>query len=88
MWCTGGFLHAAGLTVWTDGTIAPLGQDPKREVFAFEPIEVTCSTDGRTHWHETPDSADRFIYHVKDEAHYPAAMTLALKELISWLWTD
>jgi len=88
MWCTGGFLNTAGLTVWKDGTIAPLGQSPQREVFSFVPINITCTADGRTHWAPSSDSIDRFIYHVEDEAAYPEAMTLALKQLISWLWQD
>jgi len=85
MWCTGGFLHTAGLAVWEDGTIAPCGTDPDREVFEFVPIQVTCDMDGRTHWNPDPQSKDRFIYHVKNKACYQEAMTIALGKMISWL---
>lgn len=84
MWCTGGFLHAAGLTVHLDGTIAPLGEQPEREVFEFVPVSVQCGDDGRCRWEAKADS-DRFIFRVRDERAYPGAMTAALGELLSWL---
>jgi len=50
MWCTAGFLHSAGMTVWKDGSIHALGEDTDAEVFRFVPISVTCSSDGRVAW--------------------------------------
>lgn len=84
MWCTGGFLHAAGLTVHLDGSLAPLGEAPQREVFEFVPAAVQCDDDGRCSW-EPRAGSDRFIFRVRDERAYPAAMTAALGELLRQL---
>ena len=84
MWCTGGFLHAAGLTVHLDGSLAPLGEAPQREVFEFVPAAVQCDDDGRCRW-EPRTGSDRFIFRVRDERAYPAAMTAALGELLRQL---
>ena len=84
MWCTGGFLHAAGLTVHLDGSLAPLGEAPQREVFEFVPAAVQCDDDGRCRW-EPRAGSDRFIFRVRDERAYPAAMTAALGELLRQL---
>jgi hypothetical protein len=84
MWCTGGFLHAAGLTVSGDGKIVPLSQ-AKDPVFSFDPIQVTCSAQGVTQWHADPAATKRFIFHVRDTERYAAAMTAALKSLLSKL---
>lgn len=85
MWCTAGFLHAAGMTVWKDGTIAPLGKEPAREVFRFIPVDVTCSAEGRTEWKPSTQSNQRFIFQVEDESAYPEAMARALAEMMFWL---
>lgn len=84
MWCTGGFLHAAGLTVHMDGTLAALGEDSEREVFEFIPIDVECGSDGRCRW-SLAERSNRFIYRVRSQSAYPAAMTAALGEVLSWL---
>ena len=84
MWCTGGFLHAAGLTVWLDGSLAALGEDPAREVFEFVPVEAECGPDGRCRWRRT-EASNRFIYRVRDQRASPSAMAAALSEVISWL---
>ena len=83
MWCTAGFLHAAGLAVWKDGTIAKLGADPAKEVFRFVPVSVTCGDDGHTSWQPDAKSGTRFIFEITDEKGYPEAMTRALVELMS-----
>lgn len=85
MWCTGGFLHTAGLTVLKNGDIAQLGANAVEEVFSFVPIEVSCDAQGRTDWHEVEAASERFIFRVNDEAAYQAAMTRALGAIISWL---
>jgi hypothetical protein len=84
MWCTGGFLHAAGLTVTRQGRIAPIPEcaDP---VFTFDPVRIACSPEGVTAWQPDPESKRRFIFHVRDQAQYPAAMTAALKALVTEL---
>ncbi len=86
MWCTGGFLHTAGMTVWTDGTIAPVGERPDCEVFEFVPIEINCGPDGRPDWKAAGEVKDRFIYRVKDKEKYQEAMTIALGKMMAWLW--
>jgi hypothetical protein len=84
MWCTGGFLHAAGLTVSRSGQIVPRNgnADP---VFTFDPIRVTCSPEGVTEWSADPGATKRFIYHVRDLKNYEQAMTSALKSLLMTL---
>jgi hypothetical protein len=84
MWCTGGFLHAAGMTVTREGIIVPLAE-AKDPVFSFDPIEVTCSNTGITQWQPNPASQRRFIFHVRDRVRYAAAMTSALKSLLKGL---
>lgn len=81
MWCTAGFLHAAGLTVARDGRILARGEAPDA-VFSFDPIRITCTPDGRTQWTSDPAAKDRFIFHVRDVEHYQSAMTAALKSLL------
>lgn len=82
MWCTAGFLHAAGLTVAADGEIAERGTLGIRPVFDFVPIAVSCADDGRTVW-EPAASETRFIFRVVDPDRYQAAMTKALCTLLS-----
>jgi hypothetical protein len=81
MWCTAGFLHAVGLTVARDGQIRPCGETSDA-VFRFDPIKVTCAANGVTEWTNDPTSKDRFIFRVRDQEHYQAAMTAALKSLL------
>jgi hypothetical protein len=46
------------------------------------PIAVTCDDNGRTSW--TPHESDqRFIFRILDTEQYEAAMTKALRELLS-----
>jgi hypothetical protein len=84
MWCTGGFLHAAGLGVTREGAMVAqaAARDP---VFTFDPIRVTCTAEGHTTWRADPTSRQRFIFHVRDAARYPAAMTVALTSLLKAL---
>ena len=84
MWCTAGFLHAAGLTVTKTGAIVPL-KLAGGAVFAFEPVRVKCSAAGVTEWTKDARSKNRFILHVTDVEHYQSAMTAALKSLLATL---
>ncbi len=86
MWCTGGFLHAVGLTVTRSGEIVPI-QEAQDPVFTFDPVDVTCSPDGVTAWQPATASPPRYIFHVRDAQQYPAAMTAALKTLLCELPT-
>ncbi|MBF8248898.1 MAG: hypothetical protein HW374_1698 [Bacteroidetes bacterium] len=40
MWCTAGFLHAAGLCVDTQGNVKTNSERMKDPLFVFEPVEV------------------------------------------------
>lgn len=84
MWCTAGFLHAAGLTVTTDGTVTDIA-GASDSVFTFDPIEVSCSAEGVTRWKPTPSAKQRFLFHVRNREEYPAAMTAALRSLLQEL---
>ncbi len=85
MWCTGGFLHAAGLTVSREGRIIPLAGSGSEAVFTFEPARIKCSDDGVTEWTKDAVSKDRFIFRVCDRDKYGAAMTAAMKSLLATL---
>jgi len=90
MWCTAGFLHAAGYTVSRDGSISPLGRVAGSPIFTFDPIKVRCDDGGITEWTNDQNSknpsaesrAGRFIFHVRDTANYQSAMTSAMESLL------
>ena len=50
MWCTGGFLHAAGKTVVADGSMVERDKAGDAAVFSFDPIRLSCSDEGVTKW--------------------------------------
>ncbi len=85
MWCTGGFLHAAGLAVTQAGEIVPLAQVGDTAVLSFDPIRVSCSDKGVTEWTHDRASKQRYIFHVRDMDHYQAAMTKAMQTLLRGL---
>jgi hypothetical protein len=85
MWCTAGFLHAVGSTVTGDGGIVPLEDAGDSSVFAFEPISVACDAGGVTRWRFSEAASNRFLFRVRDTRRYEAAMTAALKSLLSRL---
>jgi hypothetical protein len=85
MWCTAGFLHAAGKSVATDGRIAPVNQVGDAGAFGFEPARITCSGNGRAEWTIDETAKDRYIFRVRDVDHYPSAMTQAMKSLLTSL---
>jgi hypothetical protein len=82
MWCTAGFLHAAGHTVTRGGQIAPLNEKHAEPVFTFSAVKVKCDDNGVTHWIGDDSSKDRFIFHVRDRDNYQSAMTAAMKSLL------
>jgi len=84
MWCTGGFLHAAGLGVTSEGRLAP-ANDVKSPVLTFDPVQVQCTAEGITKWTADPKSGKRFLFHVRDESCYAAAMTAAMRTLLGTL---
>ena len=81
-WCTAGFLHTAGKTVTTDGRIVDADTPGIQPVFDFMPIAVICDDNGHTNW-STQESTQRFIFRVLAPEQYEAAMTKALRELLS-----
>lgn len=85
MWCTAGFLHAAGYTVSRDGQIVPLTEKRARPVFTFDTVKVKCDDNGLTLWLGDDSSKDRFIFHVRDTDNYQSAMTGAMKSLLTAL---
>lgn len=85
MWCTAGFLHAAGYTVTRDGQIVPLNKKHEQPVFTFDAIKVKCTDNGLTHWVHDDSSKDRFIFHVRETESYQSAMTGAMKSLLTAL---
>ena len=82
MWCTGGFLHAAGYRVCGDGKTLPLDDESDSPVFTFEKVRVTCSDSGITKWRRDDNSRNRFIFHVTDTQNYQSTMTGAMKSLL------
>jgi hypothetical protein len=82
MWCTGGFLHAAGKTVSRSGEIVPLDSEGVSPVFTFDPIKIRCSDDGVTEWTMDKNRNTRYIFHVRDIENYGSAMTAAMKSLL------
>lgn len=81
MYCTGGFIHAAGKAVTCDGRI--VSQDSQEQVvFGFDPIEVDCQDDGTVSWKSASTPGSRYIYHVKNIEKYASAMTLAMLSLL------
>jgi hypothetical protein len=85
MWCTAGFLHAAGYTVTCDGRIVSVNGKHTRPVFTFDAVKVKCDDNGVTHWAHDNSSKDRFIFHVRDTDSYQSAMTGAMKSLLTAL---
>ena len=84
MWCTGGFLHAAGFGVDVDGEIAPLNE-LKSPLFTLDPVRVQCNAKGVTTWTSEAEARNRFLFHVHDEARYATAMTAAMRSLLRTL---
>lgn len=84
MWCTAGFLHAAGQTVTPEGEIVS-GISAENPLFSFLPVKVSCDDEGYADWEPDPDSKDRFILHVHDVKRYQEALTAALKKTLMQL---
>jgi hypothetical protein len=82
MWCTGGFLHAAGQTVSAGGGIVKRDGTGDSAVFSFDPIQLSCSDEGVTKWAHDKAATSRYIFHVRDLAGYQEAMTKAMRSLL------
>ncbi len=84
MWCTGGFLHAAGLKAARDGRILPL-EDPAEAAYGFVPIRAECDDRGVVRWERTERPTNRYIFCVNDPAAYGPSLTEAMKTLLQTL---
>ncbi len=82
MWCTAGFLHAAGYTITADGTTPRLDANTDEAVFSFDPIRITRMGPGGNEWTPDPTSTKRFIFHVRDTENYYSALTEAMRSLL------
>jgi len=85
MWSTAGFFHMAGLSVAGNGLVGGRDDAQARPVYTFDPVRVRCGADGVTRWSPDPRAQDRFLFHVRDQEKYPAAMTAALGALLGSL---
>ena len=85
MWCTGGFLHAAGKTVTAEGSIVERDRAGDSVVFSFDPIRLSCSDEGVTRWDPDEAARGRTIFHVRKTAGYQEAMTKAMRSLLRGL---
>jgi hypothetical protein len=85
MWCTAGFLNAAGYTVSRDGQIVSRNEKHTQPIFTFDAVKVKCDDNGLTHWAHDDSSKDRFIFHVRDTDNYQSVMTGAMKSLLTSL---
>lgn len=85
VWCTGGFFHAAGKSITSEGKILPRDQAGDEPVFAFDPITVQCDADGITKWSPAAEPTTQFIFRVSDVENYGKAMTAAMKALLRTL---
>jgi hypothetical protein len=81
MWCTGGFFHAAGLGVDSEGKFTS-GDEIKEPIFTFDPVQVQCNAEGITAWTPDPQSHNRFLFHARNEKLYGPAMTSAMRTLL------
>ena len=81
MWCTAGFIHAAGNKVTAEGDIVP-ASSASASVFSFLPVNVGCNDLGFADWKFANNSRNRFIFHVNDLANYQKAMTIAMKKIL------
>ncbi|MEN8250636.1 MAG: nucleoside hydrolase [Bacteroidota bacterium] len=84
MWCTAGFINAAGKKVTPEGEIVSVDSE-RDSVFSFIPTKISCNDDGYTTWDVDNCSNNRYILHVDDPANYQKAMTLALKTILNQL---
>ena len=88
MYCTGGFLHAAGWTVSQSGKIGSLDDASIQPVYSFVPIKAECDPDGIVRWNRSKEHTGRYIFRVEDKAKYPQAMTNAMRELLTTLTNE
>jgi hypothetical protein len=82
MWCTGGFLHSAGLTVNEGGEIVDLKGAGDDVVFRFDAVKISCDDEGFTDWELAENDTNRYIFHVCNRENYTSALIKAMKTLL------
>jgi len=83
MWCTATICMLAGMTVTKAGKIVPAAEAGADAVFRMEPVKVQCADNGRVTWELSKEATGRFLFHVLDIPAYTAAMTQAVRELLT-----
>jgi hypothetical protein len=73
MWCTAGYLHAAGI---------------ENSTFSFKKVPVHLDNNGTSRVTNGTDGLQIMTFHVEDAAAYTASMTKALKEICGRLGMD
>lgn len=87
MWCTAGFLHAAGWAVNARGELIPVGSP--QAIYDFMPVKVVCTPEGRTEWSECEaENAHSYLFTLRDEDAYAQAMTQAMRTILRALEED
>lgn len=87
MWCTAGFLHAAGWAVNARGELIPVGSP--QAIYDFMPVKVVCTPEGRTEWSECQaENAHSYLFTLRDEDAYAQAMTQAMRTILRALEED
>ncbi|MEN8227283.1 MAG: hypothetical protein ABFS38_03945 [Bacteroidota bacterium] len=84
MWCTPGFLHAAGKTVTKDGQIVSLDSGYPG-VFTFEPVQLEVEAPREIKWSQDTGVKDRYIFRITDMENYETAMGRAFMTLLKQL---
>ena len=81
MWCLGGFLDSAGLTVTKDGELVSVSEAVDA-VYGFVPVEIECGHNAITRWKLGPPSVRNRMFQVRDTERYQSAMTSALRDVV------
>lgn len=89
MWCTAGFLHAAGYRVKVDGERFALTREPpgppQQEVFRFVPVRVELDREGRALKVVDDPASSLQVFSAADNARYQQAMLDSLRHLLQHL---
>ena len=81
MWSTASILMTAGLTVTQSGEIVPVEKAGNSALFRMEHARVKCEDNGYVRWELTDKPGTCRLFHIRDVAAYPAAMSKAVNSL-------
>lgn len=87
MWCTAGFLHAAGYKVYkTDKgyvtSAGPVQGGAEARVFDFIDARVEVAADGKTDWSQKPAEPNMKMFKIGNAEEYAPAMRDCLRQLM------